>query len=54
MAESACPALEFLSVESDLLDNINAYFNDIGHKFGIAKAERICKTIAVCLINVFE
>jgi len=37
---SACPALEFLSVESDLLDNIHVYFSDIVHKFGIAKSRK--------------
>ena len=26
---SACPALEFLSVDSDLLDNIQVYFSDM-------------------------
>ena len=49
---SACPPLEFLSVESDLLDNIHVCFTDIVHKFGIAKAESICKTLAA--INIFE
>ena len=44
---SASPALEFLSVGSDLLDNIHVYFSDI-----VQKAESVCKTIAA--INVFE
>ena len=34
------PALEFLSVESDLLDNIHVYFSDSVHKFGNAKGRK--------------
>ena len=44
------PALELLSVESDLLDKIHVHFSDIVHTFGIA--ESICKTLTA--INVFE
>ena len=52
---SACPALEFLGVESDLLDNILVYFSDIVHKFIIAKAESVCTTIAaIAYIGLFE
>ena len=43
---SACTALEFLSVESDLLENVHVHFSDIVDTFGIAKAESVCKTIA--------
>jgi len=34
------PVLELLSVESDLLDNIHVYFNDIVETFGIAKSRK--------------
>jgi len=41
---SACSALEFLSVESDLLDIIHAYFLDT---FGIAKSRK-CLQNCIC------
>jgi len=34
------PALELLSVESDLLDNIHVYFSDIVDTFGFSKSRK--------------
>jgi len=34
------PALELLSVENDLIDNIHVYFCDIVDTFGIAKSRK--------------
>ena len=36
----ACPVLEPLSVECDLLDNIHVYFSDTVDTFGIAKSRK--------------
>ena len=49
---SACPALEYLSVESDLLDNntIMYILVTLFTNLELQKAESICKTIAA--INV--
>jgi len=51
---SACPALEFLNVESDLLDNIYTciILVTLLTHLELQKAENVCKTIAA--INVFE
>jgi len=53
---SACSELEFLSVESDLFDNIRVYFSDMLTHFNydleLQKAESVCKAIAA--INLFE
>ena len=40
MTDERLPAMELLSVESDLVDNIHVYFSDIVDIFGIATSRK--------------